>query len=383
MAADSVDALMRLVADVGLDAMPDLGAFFWDAEGLHGLTRGAVRMVDTASGEVALEGQGTLTWREANLGGERHLRIDLEPVDDDEVLQLPLVVGAASASAIYLTTDPEALVRFPSYEQLGALPKVPVLGVRPRVRQAEMAAAAPKDTLPLRRRSSRPSPGLPTSSRPSSRRSPPTSRESPSGNRTSRTNGPSKRWGPSRLPRWRSPRYPRWRSPRFPRSRNRRRRRGTTTRPWSATSSRTTGSGRPYPASAPRSTTRPTPAPSPFPRAPVGAPAIPAPAAPAPERQAPVVVPPRLGEIDDDAGGTIFSTGLAATHKPAPQPEQLQGRRCWPCHAPTATPMPLAHGPAGSARLRSTPRTRGSSAGRCSRVCTPTRATSSTSSAGS
>ncbi|AQP48860.1 hypothetical protein BW730_16540 [Tessaracoccus aquimaris] len=36
------------------------------------------------------------------------------------------------------------------------------------------------------------------------------------------------------------------------------------------------------------------------------------------------MVPPTLGEVDDDAGGTIFSTGLAATHKPAPQNEPRQ-----------------------------------------------------------
>ncbi|WP_158522711.1 hypothetical protein [Tessaracoccus aquimaris] len=142
MSAQSVDGLLKLAGEVGLDAMPDFGAFFWDSNGLHGLTRGRVRVIDTDSGEVALEGNGTVTWNEASLGGERHLRIDLEPVDDDEVLQLPMVVGAASVSAVYLTTDPEALVRFPSYEQLGVLPKMPVLGVRPRQRVAPAAVEA-------------------------------------------------------------------------------------------------------------------------------------------------------------------------------------------------------------------------------------------------
>ena len=54
------------------------------------------------------------------------------------------------------------------------------------------------------------------------------------------------------------------------------------------------------------------------------APPVGAPVGLAPQRPAPVVVPPTLGEVDDDAGGTIFSTGLAATHKPAPQNEPRQ-----------------------------------------------------------
>ncbi len=42
---------------------------------------------------------------------------------------------------------------------------------------------------------------------------------------------------------------------------------------------------------------------------------------PGAERSDPIVIPPTLGEVDDD-GGTIFSTGLAATHKPAPPAEE-------------------------------------------------------------
>ena len=41
------------------------------------------------------------------------------------------------------------------------------------------------------------------------------------------------------------------------------------------------------------------------------APPVGAPVGLAPQRPAPVVVPPTLGEVDDDAGGTIFSTSIA------------------------------------------------------------------------
>lgn len=118
--ARSLDALLELLATYGFDAMPDLAAFFWDEEGLHGIARGAVRVVDTQAGEVAFDGEGVKTWREVALGEERQLRIDMEPVDQDAVLQLPLVVGAASASAIYLNTHSEARLRFPDEESLGA-----------------------------------------------------------------------------------------------------------------------------------------------------------------------------------------------------------------------------------------------------------------------
>lgn len=119
VSAGSLDALLDLLAQYGFDAMPDLAAFFWDDEGLHGIARGRVAVVDTEVGEVAFDGAGVKTWREVSLGEERQLRIDMEPVDQDAVLQLPLVVGSATASAIYLNTSADARLYFPDRESLG------------------------------------------------------------------------------------------------------------------------------------------------------------------------------------------------------------------------------------------------------------------------
>ncbi len=296
VAAESVDGLLKLVGEVGLDAMPDFGAFFWDNNGLHGLSRGRVRVVDTDTGEVALEGTGSVLWDEQSLGGTRHLRIDLEPVDDNEVLQLPLVVGAASVSAVYLTTDPETLVRFPSYEQLGVLPKIPVLGVRPRQRRRDdavepaVAAAAVIDE--------------PSAANP----------EPPASDTDDAATDVGPVVAPDEAPvdEEAAQEQAADEAPEFP------------------------GLGDEFPldnATDPAGAIAAPPSPEPVvPVAPeldqpVGDAAAAAGAAVgavAPQRSAPVVIPPKLGEIDDDAGGTIFSTGLAATHKPAPQAEQRQ-----------------------------------------------------------
>lgn len=339
VAAESVDGLLKLVGEVGLDAMPDFGAFFWDNNGLHGLSRGRVRVVDTDTGEVALEGTGSVLWDEQSLGGTRHLRIDLEPVDDNEVLQLPLVVGAASVSAVYLTTDPETLVRFPSYEQLGVLPKIPVLGVRPRQRRRDDAVEPAVETVAAAAVIDEPSAANPE---------PPASdtdivdpapveegvaeeaqfvaAEEPDIDDAATDVGPVV--APDEAPVEEVPVEESFdagtvdeeaaqeqaadEAPEFP------------------------GLGDEFPldnATDPVGAIAAPPSPEPVvPVAPeldqpVGDAAAAAGAAVgavAPQRSAPVVIPPKLGEIDDDAGGTIFSTGLAATHKPPPQAEQRQ-----------------------------------------------------------
>lgn len=345
VSAESVDGLLKLAGEVGLDAMPDFGAFFWDSNGLHGLTRGRVRVVDTDSGEVALEGNGTVTWNEASLGGERHLRIDLEPVDDDEVLQLPMVVGAASVSAIYLTTDPETLVRFPSYEQLGVLPKMPVLGVRPRQRPAaavveaapvvaaadmqpaveeeaeqdvaqeqpidlsgqepveqEPAVVEPAVEEPAAEPERAAEPDLPVDEQDGFDLDHPTDTDALSEPLVldAIEEPVAEQESPVEAPHEDAPEFPGL---------------GDEIGPNDSTDP----SGAIAAPIAPEMSGVPPVAPE----VPV-APPVGAPVGLAPQRPAPVVVPPTLGEVDDDAGGTIFSTGLAATHKPAPQNEPRQ-----------------------------------------------------------
>ena len=125
--ATSIDALLELLSAYGMDEMPDLVALFWDVDGLHGIARGGLRVVDVATGEVVVDGTAVKTWREEALGTDRHLRVDMEPVDQDAVLQLPLVVGAATASAIYVNNSPASMVRFPDSGS-GILPRVDTLG---------------------------------------------------------------------------------------------------------------------------------------------------------------------------------------------------------------------------------------------------------------
>ncbi len=125
--ATSIDALLELLAAHGMDEMPDLAALFWDAQGLHGIARGALQVVDVTTAEVVVDGSDVRTWREEALGVGRHLRIDMEPVDQDSVLQLPLVVGAATASAIYINNSTASMVRFPDSGTTGVLPLVDTL----------------------------------------------------------------------------------------------------------------------------------------------------------------------------------------------------------------------------------------------------------------
>ena len=127
LGACSVDALVKVLAQYGVDGMPDFAAFFWDATGLHGMARGQLAVVDADSGHAVVSGSDVVTWREEPLGTSRHLRVGMQQVNEDEHLQLPLVVGAVMASAIHLSTDPESRVHFPEEGQHGILGSESVL----------------------------------------------------------------------------------------------------------------------------------------------------------------------------------------------------------------------------------------------------------------
>ncbi len=120
-AAGSLGSLMELLRGYSLDRMPDFAAFVWEGEALHGLARGRVQVVDAATGEPVLDGNGALTWHEGHFGGVRSLKIEMAEVDHGAVLNLPLVVGAVGASAVLLTTDPDQLVYFP--DEFSQLPE--------------------------------------------------------------------------------------------------------------------------------------------------------------------------------------------------------------------------------------------------------------------
>lgn len=365
VAAQSVDALLKLVGEMGLSEMPDFGAFFWDAKGLHGLARGGVRVVDTDTGEVALEGQGSITWNEESLGGDRRLRIDLEPVDQDEVLQLPLVVGAAAVSAIYLTTASNDLVRFPSYEQLGVIPKMPVLGMRPRQRRQNVDAVVPVEAEQVAQ------PELAEPAEPEIEAvAPPAPQPAPEPEagafaddveRGQEFDGQSD-VGPARVaeeehsfdpdtfapdlgPNPFSSPVPPPSAPEPPVEEQ-----VAAAPPVAAELSSADVGYIPAPETAPPAPIPPTP--------PAGGTPLAA-SMSSPRRSAPVVIPPNFGEVDDDAGGTIFSTGLAATHKPAPQQDTRQDPQVLavPCvnghaNAPGSRACRVCQGPVDSSNPR-------------------------------
>ena len=115
LAAASLVELAARLAAYGLDSMPSFGALFWTGEGMHSLVRGRVRVVDPATGQVVADGEGVQTWRESGLAGLTTARLEAgergEP--DDDVLLLPLVVGAVRASSVLLDARAEARVDSP------------------------------------------------------------------------------------------------------------------------------------------------------------------------------------------------------------------------------------------------------------------------------
>ena len=256
VSASSVNGLLELLNAYGLESMPDFAAFFWDDAGLHGLARGAIKVTDTDTGELAVDGERAVTWREENLGTARRLRIDMEPVDQEEVLQLPLLVGAVSASAIYLTTHDDEVVRFP--ERDAPAPEQTVAGAP----EEDQAAAVP----PAARRSS---------AEDESHLDAPTDPDAIGTGELAFT-------------------------------------------PHEDTPASMSSASTP-PASAPE----PPVPPAPGSEAPTQAlPPAPAPSAPTAPPAGPVVVPGAFTQAEEpQEEGTIFSTGLAATHKPAADAE--------------------------------------------------------------
>ena len=100
--ADSLDELMRLFAQSRLDQMPSFATFFWHKGEMRSIVRGKVQVVDAETGRALADGEGVQTWSETGLKDVKKVRVDMEPVDQDAVLQLPLATGVVLASAIYL-----------------------------------------------------------------------------------------------------------------------------------------------------------------------------------------------------------------------------------------------------------------------------------------
>lgn len=103
----NITEISATLTGFGLDSMPDLAVFFWDDEQLHCLLRGQVRVLDADSGELLATGLGARTWYESALQ-VRRAYLPLDEIDPGELLQLPLVVGAAEASAVFLDASAQS-----------------------------------------------------------------------------------------------------------------------------------------------------------------------------------------------------------------------------------------------------------------------------------
>lgn len=103
--AGSIDHLLHTLSAYGADGMPYLAAFFWDHDGMHSLVRGPIAVIDLTTGDVVNHGEGVRSWREVGLGELAQVRIDFQEVDQSTLVQLPLVTGAVTASAIVLDSQ--------------------------------------------------------------------------------------------------------------------------------------------------------------------------------------------------------------------------------------------------------------------------------------
>lgn len=405
--AGSADALLQLVANLGLDSVPDFGAFFADDAGLHGLARGRVRVIDADTGETALDGDGSVTWREEHLGTERRLRIDLEEINPDEALQLPLVVGAAAVSAIQLTTAEDQLVRFPSAGDTAPAPapvavadEQPVreqhpdeqqdvsqpgqaeeagVGEAPAPDQPAEGAAAESDETPAddaERELEAPVETAPIAPQPEPVEAAPKQSAEPrpvdEPDPSAAVPMPAEESEPDPAPEQDpqpEPEPAELHSEPAPQPEEEFPVQPLPPLDFSDDEPEAAPLTAASPVAAPFGAVSPVPPPAP----PIGATAppvapglAPAPAigepsslsSPSARRETPVVIPPKFDDVDDDDGGTIFSTGLAATHKPAaPEDRQDPQVLAVPCvnghaNAPGSRHCRLCRGPVDSANPR-------------------------------
>ena len=77
VSAESISDLAARLAWYRIDSMPSFAAFFWGADGMRSLVRGAVTVVDADSGDVVATGEGVQTWVETGLGDLRQVRVEL------------------------------------------------------------------------------------------------------------------------------------------------------------------------------------------------------------------------------------------------------------------------------------------------------------------
>ncbi|HZA05119.1 MAG TPA: FHA domain-containing protein [Propionibacteriaceae bacterium] len=112
LATSSMTDLAGRLAAYPLDSLPSFAAFFWTADGMRSLVRGAVSVVDLSSGTTVADGEGVQTWSEVGLGQVTQVLVDVQSGNGTR-LELPLVVGAVRASSVRLDASEAARVRSP------------------------------------------------------------------------------------------------------------------------------------------------------------------------------------------------------------------------------------------------------------------------------
>lgn len=114
-AASLVDLAAQL-AGYRIDTMPSFAAFFWTKDGMRSLVRGAVRVLDPATGSVVADGAGIQTWSEVGLSGLTQVQVELPAARAETTgpsMSLPLVIGAVRASSLTLDASEQAQVFSP------------------------------------------------------------------------------------------------------------------------------------------------------------------------------------------------------------------------------------------------------------------------------
>src|SRR5664279_4795448 len=112
-AADIADLAQKFSA-FRLDIMPHFAAFFWAEDGMHSLIRGGLRAVDAETGDVVAQGEGFHTWNEVGLQSVRQVRVDMDELDAEPVLQLPLAVGVVLAASITIDATQKVQLVLPT-----------------------------------------------------------------------------------------------------------------------------------------------------------------------------------------------------------------------------------------------------------------------------
>jgi FHA domain len=122
LTSSSMTDLAGRLAGYPFDSLPSFAAFFWTADGMRSLVRGAVSVVDLTSGRTVADGEGIQTWSEVGLGEVAQVLVEVQTGEGTRQ-ELPLVVGAVRASSVRLDASEAARVVSPQMLAAAAEPE--------------------------------------------------------------------------------------------------------------------------------------------------------------------------------------------------------------------------------------------------------------------